>query len=159
MSVIFYILSIAFQMAGALILIIYATSTKRGDVIRRFAQNSVIFEDGNTHELTYNHEYFMSMYETAYYSKVAFIYIVAGYGLGVMGESCKSITIIELFAVFIFAFLLIAGANWIVHRLLKKDNVLKEITKNELDALGIEAHVSSIGNDYIKNLFESDDLL
>ena len=77
MTVLIYTLSIALQVAGALMLIVFAISTKRRSIIRSFASSSVIFEDGDTHKLEYNHEAFIAVYRTAYYSKISVIYKVS----------------------------------------------------------------------------------
>ena len=52
MYTIIYILSISFQLAGALLLMIFALSTKREKIIQQFAGKGLIYRDNNTDKLS-----------------------------------------------------------------------------------------------------------
>ncbi len=86
MAILCYIVSISLQLAGALMLIVFAFSTKRENVIRAFARSHMITLDGNTRELSYNHKAFIETYKTAYYTKISVIFISVGYLLGIFGN-------------------------------------------------------------------------
>lgn len=53
MPFVIYVISISFQLAGALQLI-FIISTKRDKVIESFAGKGIISKDNNTKEITYN---------------------------------------------------------------------------------------------------------
>ena len=86
MSTVMYIGAIALQVAGALLLLVFAVSTKRETIVRGFASNKLVLENGNTEEISYNKEAFKQYYRNAYLSKCAFFYIVAGYFFGVFAN-------------------------------------------------------------------------
>ena len=72
-----YILSISFQVAGALLLMVNALSTRRDRVIHRFASHSLIYRDNNTGELEYDKEALKGAFKEAYLSKFAFAEIAS----------------------------------------------------------------------------------
>lgn len=82
MSTFMYIGAIALQVAGALLLLLFAVSTKRENIVRGFASNKLITENGDTEEIKYNEDAFKEYYRNAYLSKWAFGYIMAGYFWG-----------------------------------------------------------------------------
>ncbi len=151
-----YILSIAFQVAGALLLMINSLSTKREKVIKRFASSKIIFRHNNTGEISYNEEALRDEYRNAYLNKLAFSYIAVGYIIGVFGEIgdgsrvCIALLIIGIASVIIGASYL---SIWFVLKYNKEIN--REITNEELNSLGIEPDLEDIPNHLIDALFPS----
>ena len=107
-----YIASIALQVSGALLLVWYATSAKRENVIRRFFGNGIVTNDSETNEIVYDEEAFFQEYKITYISKWSFIYILAGYVLGVFGKlpndsiNCKLKAIILIIALLVLVMFL-----------------------------------------------------
>ena len=149
-----YTLSVSFQVAGALMLIVFAISTKRKSIIRSFASSNVIFEDGDTHKLEYNQEAFISEYRTAYYSKVSVIYIALGYGVGIFGNIGSANCWMVLLIVVCLSAALILTTRFIIEGLLRRDTVTTEITKEELEKVGCEATIGSMSSAEVDALFE-----
>lgn len=149
-----YAFSISLQVAGAVMIMIFAISTNRKVIIRSFASNNVIFEDGDTHKLKYNRDAFISMYRTAYYSKVSVIYIALGYGLGIFGDMAQANCWVVLFIVVLLTTALIILTRCVVGKLLKREIVTNEITKTELENAGCEATIGSASSAEITELFE-----
>ena len=58
-----YVISISLQVAGVLLLVCYATSAKRENVIRRFFGKGIITNDSKTNEIVYDEEAFFQEYK------------------------------------------------------------------------------------------------
>lgn len=155
MSTVMYIGAIALQVAGALLLLVFAVSTKREKVVRGFASSNLLTENGNTEEIEYNIDAFKEYYRNAYLSKWAFAYIVVGYFFGVFANiECEKVIVVA-FMVIVSAGILIAIACGITALIIKKSSkVNRVITKSELVELGIEADIKSASDEEICSLFE-----
>ena len=113
MAIICYIVSISLQLAGALMLIVFAFSTKRENVIRAFARSHMITQDGNTKELSYNHEAFIETYKTAYYTQISVIFISVGYLLSIFGNiGDKLLSVISFYLSHIYPATLLSYARF-----------------------------------------------
>lgn len=148
-----YIISVSLQIAGALILIVFAISARRENVIRIFAKSNMILRDGNTKKLLYNHYTFIDTYKTTYYSKISVFFIAVGYIIGVFGENRsdkKFVVAITISAMTIGLIFL----SWLCVKLLaKQDIVQRKITSEELEEIGVEPNMESLSNEQIEALF------
>ena len=158
LSYIIYIISISLQVAGALLLVAYAISTKREDVIRRFAGKGILYRDNETNKITYNEEAFFQEYKMAYIGKLSFIYILSGYLLGVWGELNKSDSFKDLALIFIaiLSLIIMLISNECVEFYITKTNKASEITNNELQEIGIEPDIQNITSEEIEEMFNDE---
>ena len=151
-----YILSISFQLAGALLLVVFAISTKRQATIKRFAGKGIIARDGNSKELSYNENEFKETFRIGYVNKCAFMYIAIGYFGGVFGNiDGKNKIVIGLLVLLCTAFLM-GIAYVIIEQILKKSKkVNQKITNEELEKAGIKPDMESISNAELEKLLDS----
>ena len=149
-----YILSISLQVAGALLLIMFALSTKRTRIIRSFGKSNVILKDGNTQELSYDHDSFVEVYRTAYCSKISVIYILCGYLIGVLGEIGDSNKLSIATSILILALFFLGVARIVVHLLLNQAKVKTPLTYKELEEAGIDSTLNTISYDEIDAIVE-----
>lgn len=154
MRTIIYILSLSFQVAGALLLLFFAKSTKRENVVRNFVGNGIIKIDNNTMELDYDTNAFKENYRVAYLNKFAFLYIAIGYILGVFGciewKSKIVVAILIIFGTIIIMVITYACVNCLI-KYLKDSN--KKITNEELMKFGIKPNIGTISFDKIDAFF------
>lgn len=154
-SILAYIIAISLQLSGALLLLLYAFPTKRDDLIKSFAKSSVIFRDNNTDKIFYNTQAFTDMCKNAYLNKFAFIYILAGYVVGIFGEIGavnKAMVMLYVLALFVIELCL---ARFIVRAICKcSKKVNQEITNDELLKLNIEPDIENISMKEIDKLDE-----
>ena len=151
-----YILSISFQVAGALLLMVNALSTRRDRVIHRFASHSLIYRDNNTGELEYDKEALKGAFKEAYLSKFAFAEIAIGYFLGVFGALNDSANrwLIAI-GIIITTTILIYISRLLVRLILTYNkNITRSITNDELSVLGIEPAMENISDMEIDELFK-----
>lgn len=158
-SVIIYVIAISLQISGALLLTVFLISTKRDKVIERFAGKGIITKDNNLNKLNYNREKFRDSFKEAYLNKLAFVFIVIGYILGIFGKVDNAekvmvpiefiVTILVCISTFIFMGLAYSIVKIIVENSKK---VNKEITPEELEKLGIKSDIENISNESIDNL-------
>lgn len=150
-----YAISIALQVAGALLLMVNTLSVKRDNVIIRFAGHNLITRNGNTKEINYDSKVLITLYQQAYLSKIAFIYIVIGYTLGVFGnvDTCSKILLVVL--IISFSMLLILVSYKIVGMIIKHSkNINTPITNKDLEKLGIKPDIETVSDDEIDALFK-----
>ena len=157
MEYLIYIISISFQVAGALLLVVYFISTKRKAVIKKFAGNGTIHLDNNTQELTYNEKAFFDEYKMAYIQRLSFVYILAGYLSGVFGSLSESIRcrVIALVIIAILSLALMFFSNKGVELYVRNKNKAFKITNDELKELGIEPDSENIPNSQIDEMWGS----
>ena len=150
-----YVLSIALQVAGALLLMKNVLSTKRDNVIRRFSGHNVIEKDNNTNEISYNADVFIDTYRQAYLSKAAFLYIAMGYLLGVFGttEGCSKLLLV-IGIVLLTAFFMVIAYKVVEMILKRSKDVNTAITNEDLERLKIKPTMTNISNADIDALFK-----
>ena len=154
MSATIYVIAISLQLAGALLLLVNATSTKRDNLIKSFAKSRIIYRDGDTKELSYNVDAFKGLYRNIYLNKFAFAYISLGYFIGIFGDISAASKIIVLFCVAVVAFIDLLGAYFVVDKIcMQREKVTKKITNEELIDLGIEPDAESISTEEIDKMF------
>ncbi len=155
MKIILYVLSITLQVTGSILLMIYLLSTNRKKIIKKFANsNNIITEDGNTGFIDYNHEAFKDEFKNAYLNKEAFCFIAIGTLMSIFADKGDTNEWIICFIIIILVIIIIASSVKIVNKIIdKSDNINQEITKNELDELGITPEFKSISDDEIDNIF------
>ena len=154
MEYLIYIISISFQVAGALLLVVYFISTKRKAVIKKFAGNGTIHLDNNTQELTYNEKAFFDEYKMAYIQRLSFVYILAGYLSGVFGSLSESIRC-RVMIIAILSLALMFFSNKGVELYVRNKNKAFKITNDELKELGIEPDSENIPNSQIDEMWGS----
>lgn len=154
MKLILYILSITLQVTGSILLMIYLLSTNRKEIIKKFANsNSVIKEDGNTGTIDYNHDEFKDEFKNAYLNKEAFCCIAIGTLMSIFAEKGNVNEWVVCFFIIILVIGIIILSVKIVNKIIdESDKVNQEITKSELDELGITPEFSSISNDKIDRI-------
>lgn len=151
---IIYCLAIAFQLAGALVLLVYGVSTKRTDILSSFSDNNFISLDGDTKELNDLSIPLKSKFKQAFLNKSAFICLAIGYLLGVFGNIDETERFSSLLIIIVFTILIIIGIHIIVRISLKQTKVTNPVKINELEQVGIKPNVESVSNEDIKKLFE-----
>lgn len=135
LSLIAYVGAISLQIAGALMLIIFAISTKREKVVRAFARSHVTIRDGETKKLSYDHDAFVDDYRVAYFSKISVCFIALGYLIGIFGDIGDYNRLFIALAVIVITVALIIVSYTCVKGLLKK-NSNKKISDEELESIG-----------------------
>lgn len=149
-----YIFSISFQVAGAMILLLFTLSTKRLEIIKRFSGTGMIFRDGDTGELSYNENELVNTFREGYLNKFAITYIAIGYFAGIFGEIGQNNRVLIAFCVITFTALILMLTCYLVERVLKKASVVNaRITNEELEQAGIEPDMESISGEEIKKTF------
>ena len=149
-----YIISISLQIAGALMLLLFSISVKRGNVIRRFCANGIITADSNTKKIDYKKETFIEEFRKAYLSKISFICIATGYILGVFGDIGNKQREIAIWIFIVTTFIIIIS-YFVVGMLIKHNkSVNKEITISELEELGIQVDITDISYAEIDKMFK-----
>lgn len=133
-------------------LIIFSLSTKRKDIIRVFAKSHMIVRDGNTKELSYNHEAFVDTFRSAYYSKISVGFIAAGYIIGVFGDIGDSNRWIVAWIIVALTAVLIMIAKIVIEKTVSND--IKPITNDELQDAGVEVDMESMSNQVIDEILE-----
>ena len=155
MSTVIYIISISLQLAGALLVLFFAVSTKRQAVIKSFAGASgIISRDNDTMQIQYSHDSFKETYRTAYLSKCAFVFIALGYFLGVFGSIEWKYKIVVGIMIILLTAIIMCITYWSVDYLVKhSDRVNEEITNEELEQLGIEPDMENVSVEDIEGFF------
>lgn len=153
-GVVLYIIAISFQLSGALLLVIYSTSTKRASVIKRFAGNSFISRDGNTKEISYDKDELIKSFKDAWLNKIAFLLIASGYIFGIFGEIGEINKILISIFIIISTVLVMAISYFVVNCIIKYSaEVNKELTNDELNELGIEPNMESLSDKEIDDIW------
>lgn len=148
-----YIGAISFQVSGALLLLFFAISTKRKNVVRRFIAKGYIERCGN--KINYNKLNFLDEYKNAYLNRLAFIYIALGYILGIWGEiGCFEKIKIFIFVV-VFTIIIMAASYFFTYIFVHKSKkVNTAITNDELAKLNIDPTNDIVSIEEIDNIFE-----
>ncbi len=151
---ILYIFSIAFQVAGAVLLMFLSLSTNRRKVINRFINKNMIFSDGNTKKLTYDKDEFKNIFKQSYLANFSFLYIIVGYILGIFGNTEGFNNWLILIFVVIVTIILIGLAYFIVMQIIKHSkNINREITNEELEKLDLEPNMESLSDKELEDIF------
>jgi len=152
-----YIFAISFQVAGAMILLLFTLSTKRLEIIKRFSGTGMIFRNGDNGELSYNENEFVNTFREGYLNKFAITYIAIGYFLGVFGEIGQNNKVLIAFCVITFTAIILMLTCYSVERFLKKASIVNaRITNEELKQAGIEPEMESISEEEIFNICQQD---
>lgn len=152
-----YIFAISFQVAGAMILLLFILSTKRLEIIKRFSGTGMIFRDGDTGELSYNENEFVNTFREGYLNKFAITYIAIGYFAGIFGEIGQNSGVLIAFCVITFTAMILMLTCYLVEMVLKKASVVNaRITNEELEQAGIEPDMESISREEIKKNFQQE---
>ena len=150
-QILLYSIALSFQITGSILFIAYSSSLCRISIIRSFAANSFITKDCNTKKIDYNHDAFVSEYRKAYFSKITFIYLLAGYILSIFCslkeyDKCYVATLVVLFTGILYFF-----TKFIIEKyFLIQADVVNPITSEELTNLGISPNLEGISNDELE---------
>lgn len=155
MELLLYILAISFQLAGALLILFFSTSTKRDDIIRRFIVKGFIIKQGDT--IDYDKSALLEEYKSAYLSRLAFLYISVGYILGIWGEiSNYSNKFIVFLLIIISTAVIMAISYFGISKFVKKrKKVNVDITISELEKQNIHPTLEYATNSDMDQLFEN----
>lgn len=147
-----YIISISFQVTGALMLVIYGISTKREALIKKIAGNGLIYRDED--EITYNETAFFNVCKMTYIERLSFVYILIGYLSGVFGNIDRSLQykIIALMSIAVLSFALMFFSNKGVELYIQKKNKAFKITNDELKKIGKEPDIESVSKSSIDEI-------
>lgn len=152
-----YIFAISFQVAGAMILLLFTLSTKRLEIIKRFSGTGMIFRNGETGELSYNGNEFVNTFREGYLNKFAITYIAIGYFLGIFGEIGQNNKVLIAFCVITFTTIILMFTYYFVESFLKKSSIVNaRITNKELEQAGIEPEMESISGEEISKMFQQE---
>lgn len=156
-KVLVYIFSISFQVAGAMILLLFTLSTKRLEIIKRFSGTGMIFRNGDTGELNYNENEFVNTFREGYLNKAAITFIAIGYFAGVFGEIGQNNRVLVAFCVITFTTIILMLTCYFVESFLKKSPVVNaRITNRELEQVGIKPDMESISGEEISKMFQQE---
>ncbi|WP_295054787.1 hypothetical protein [uncultured Fibrobacter sp.] len=148
-----YIFSASFQIAGALLLLLYSVSTKRELVIRRFVGKGLLTRKGDVVE--YDQEAYKNEYHMAYLNKLSFLHIAVGYLINIFGciEGVnKGLVVVGiLLSTILVMFLSVKGTSFLVNHLKACD----KITNNDLKDFGIKPDMEFMTSEDIDLLWEN----
>lgn len=150
-QILLYSIALSFQITGSILFIAYSSSLCRISIIRSFAANSFIIKDGDTKKIDYNHNAFIAEYKKAYFSRMTFIYLLAGYILSIFCslkeyDKCYVATLVALFTGILYFF-----TKFIIEKyFLIQADVVNPITSEELTNLGISPNLEGISNDELE---------
>lgn len=155
MSSVIYIVAISFQLAGALLLLLYSISAKRENVIRRFASKCLIYRDNNTNEIQYDKEALKSSFRDAWLNKLSFGLIALGYLIGIFGEIGQTDKLLIFPYVVILTELIMFASYFMVICIIKySSKVNKELSNDELNTLGIKPDIENCNNEELLEDFK-----
>ena len=140
-----YTLSLSFQLSGAVLLLIYAFSTKRNSIINSFFKNSFSSFDRESKTLHYNHDVFVQEFIITYSNKIAVFFLVIGYIGSIWGnpngQSKWMITGITLVITFAIIMITVVCVRLIIPKLPK---VRQIVTMEELIHIDINPNMETL---------------
>ena len=151
-STIVYIISVSFQITGALILIIKCLSTKRRNVVKRFFLNSFSIYSPDSNILNYNHELFEEEYEKAYYNKISFFSLFIGYIFSPFSDIGSFPRLYVALFILLLTLILLSAFIFICTLLRKKGH--SKVTMNELINVGIDENLPEMSKEDIDEIFK-----
>lgn len=152
-DVVIYIIAISFQLSGALLLVLYSISTKRRNVIKRFAGKCLIYRDNNTNEITYDKDALKITFRDAWLNKIAFTLIALGYCFGVFGEIDEKNKNLIAIVIVLLTVIIMVLSYFIVACIIKySPNINKELSNEELSELGVEPDIENLSNKEIDDI-------
>ena len=153
-QILLYSIALSFQITGSILFIAYSSSLCRISIIRSFAANSFIIKDGDTKKIDYNHNAFIAEYKKAYFSRMTFIYLLAGYILSIFCDLNEYDKRCVAALVAVFTGILYLCTKLIIEKYcLTRPKVVKLITSEELTNLGISPCLEKISSEEIELFF------
>lgn len=122
-----YIVSLALQLTSSALLI--NLSIRRKDIIKMFSASNIIFQDGNTKKITYNHEEFKKYNEQINLARISFLYLAIGIFMSIFGINVNFSKFIVFFLVLLSTLFLYFYSKYLVTTATKK---IKPIDSSEL---------------------------
>lgn len=154
MNIFLYIISIALQVSGALLLMIFSISTKREKIIKKFINKDIVTEEGNS--ISYNKEELKETFRVAYLNRFSFGYIAFGYLISVFGETNNNKWLLILY-ITLSTIIFMSLAYLIVFLIMKKSSkVNKELTLVEMQKINVPSTMNFITNEDIDKLFDDE---
>lgn len=152
----FYIISVSFQIAGALLLVLFSISTKRDSVICRFVGNGIITKDGDSKILDYNENAYKEEYRRAFLNKYSFGCILLGYMLSIWGEiedgsRLEASIYIALLSLIMILMSIGVSSLWV--NFSKKCN--RRIESDDLKRLKIEPSMETMSQQEVNDIIQS----
>lgn len=148
--------SIAFQLAGALLVLIQGLSTRRDDIIKSFASCDLIIRDGNEKSINDLTPEYLRRFRRKYVNIFAFAYLTIGYLIGYWGEKKDGFQFFGFLSVLLLTVALIIIGKTIIDKVFMESQKVKTpITNDDLVRLNIPPHLESISNEEIDEVFNS----
>ena len=154
MRILLYILSISFQVSGALLLMKYSLSSNREKVIKRFINKNMITKDydGN---IIYDKKELKETFKIAYLNKLSFLYITLGYLMNVFGKTDDSQLLFVIIGIVFFTLLFMILAYFSVYLIIKfSKNVNDVLTEKEMVKYKIDPNISTITKKEMNDIFK-----
>lgn len=150
-------ISVSFQLAGALVLLLYNVSTKRDDIIRSMYNAMAYTErNGNTQEINDLSIQFREKYRNAYLNKAAFFLLTVGYVLSLFGAIGKDEQCSAFFLVIVLTTLFVWLTKFLVEKYcLQQPDASTPVRNADLERLGIEPHSESLSDIEVNDIWES----
>lgn len=150
-----YIISISFQIAGSLLLLINTFSTKRKNVLYRFGRSNFTNLNNNTKQIYYDEEQFKGMFKDAYLAKGSFLLIVLGYFFSIFSENNNTNQWKVAIYVIFWTIVIMFFTYYIIKLLIQySPNVNKEITYEEFKQLELAPTMQNIPTKKLEELFK-----
>lgn len=154
-----YIISIAFQLSGALLLMIFSLSTKRERVVKKFINKNIIIQNYDE-TLHYDKSELKETFKIAYLNKCSFLFIALGYLIGVMGEMDNCNILDVMIKIVILTGVLMIFAYFIVYQIIKHAKKVNTIlTKEEMTKYSIVPNIEMATekdiDDLLNNIFRT----
>lgn len=152
----FYVIAVSFQVAGALLLLLYNVSSKRKDIIKNFASTKGCIKVQGT-EVEYDKPRLKEIFKLAYINKMSFGYIVVGYIVGVFGKIGDNTYVPSIIlGIVVFAFIFISMGIKIPERILlskeKRNGNFFDITNDDIKELNIKDTINYATIEDIDNI-------
>ena len=148
-----YCISLALQLAGALILL-SSVSTRRDTIIKSFANKSFISRNGDTKEISDISKECKERFRRAYISREAFLYLTLGYLSEIFAEKGAANRVNTLLIVIVATGILVLMGKMIIDKiLLKQKKVNMSVTNDDLERSDIEPDMESMSEEEIDKVF------
>lgn len=135
-EIIAFIISITFQLSGAILLLINNLRLDRKYMIRKYINSSpnknIMTIDETEHKLKYNKENFINEYITVYNNRMSFIYIMIGYLMSIFSEIKDDNRFIIFCSIVLLSFVLILITHAVVKHIVSKQ---EDISESELEGM------------------------
>lgn len=151
---VFYIVAVALQLSGSIILLIGSFSTKRSKVICEFSKKGLIERDNDTNDIFYDKEAFCDEFYKPIINKSAFLLLSTGYLLSIFGHMERESRLLTSVYVIVLS-IIIVGLSVCISRKIARNFSKEDITNKELTELNITPNLENISNKELDNMFDA----